>query len=185
MPRFVLNFSNSLQFPSIIELFDSILVSSSACHRSTSCSFRPNTSMSLNSVSEDEMLLSESEKENSLEGPQFRKKMGRKIRQKGSNMRMIALPVLLSSILSVLATIITHKIIFSGFQHPKEEVTRFLPGLDVPICMSLKSQIYGIERHQLTHRLVGSNQAVFMPEQIYRQPPSNGSYEAWMKLFPS
>ncbi len=131
------------------------------------------------------MLLPEAEKDNSLQGHQSRKKMGRKIRGKSSSVRMITLAVLSSSILSVVATIITHKIIFAHFEHPKE-ATSFLPGLDVPICMfNFKSQIYGIERHKLTRDLVGTNQAVFMPEQIYRQPPSNASYEAWMNLFPS
>jgi hypothetical protein len=142
--------------------------------------------MSLDSKSEDEMLLAEAEKGNDLQHPQFRRKIGRNSRRQFPSMRVIALAALSSSIFSVVATIITYKLIFPHSQHLKDEGTNFLPGLDLPICkVNLKSETFGIERQKLTGNLVGTNQAVFMPEQIYRQPPTNTSYEAWMKLFPS
>jgi hypothetical protein len=104
------------------------------------------TNMPLSSVSEDELLLSGDEKGDSLRGSHSQKTVYRQTSRKASSARIIALAGLLSSILSVIATIITNKVLSTHFDQHKEENTDLLPGLDIPICMFPLDGNYDIEK---------------------------------------
>jgi hypothetical protein len=139
----------------------------------------------MNSASEDELSLSGDEKDNSLQSLYTGKTVYHQPSKKVSSTRIIVLAVILSSILSIIATTITHKAISAHCGQVTEQDATLLPGLDVPACTFPQAANSQTDKKELTFNLVGTDQAVFMPEQIYRQPPSNATYAAWMKLFPS